>query len=280
MKQSNFKRFLPIACFLILLQNSSESVEFTVEKLDINPSPCSSSSGQYTFSIDGTFSGSTSYFTESFTLDLDTSSNNKIKAECRPIQTLGVYEFSYIIDISKYPLNNVDILLPTKAPQVSQYTFKNWEQVIGAQPGVSNKIAAVSCLPEAEDTFTPSSIEIGDCTIDNKRKFNILGTWEINKYSLYKYRYFDLVLDNSNKDTVNCRFPDDTKCECEFEGEAVFKIKEQYVTINLHSYKIKEFNSGKTIDDCDDDDFIESILSSDNLLFLNKYMILIGLLLF
>ena len=63
MKQSNFKRFLPIACFLILLQNSSESVEFTVEKLDINTSPCSSSNGQYTFSIDGTFSGSTSYFT-------------------------------------------------------------------------------------------------------------------------------------------------------------------------------------------------------------------------
>ena len=63
MKQSNFKRFLSIACFLILLQNSNESVEFTVEKLDINPSPCSSSSGQYTFSIDGTFSGSTSYFT-------------------------------------------------------------------------------------------------------------------------------------------------------------------------------------------------------------------------
>ena len=280
MKQSNFKRFLPIACFLILLQNSSESVEFTVEKLDINPSPCSSSSGQYTFSIDGTFSGSTSYFTESFTLDLDTSANSKINAECRPIQTLGVYEFSCIIDISKYPLNNVDILLPTKAPQVSQYTFKNWEQVIGAQPGVSNKIASVSCLPEAEDTFTPSSIEIGDCTYDNKRKFNILGTWEINKYSLYKYRNFDLVLDNSSKDTVNCRFPDETKCECEFEGKGVFKIKEQYVTINLHSYKIKEFNSGKTIDDCDDDDFIESILSSDNLQFLNKYLILIGLLLF
>jgi hypothetical protein len=280
MKQSNFKRFLSIACFLILLQNSSESVEFTVEKLDINPSPCSSSSGQYTFSIDGTFSGSTSYFTESFTLDLDTSSNNKINAECRPIQTLGVYEFSCIIDISKYPLNNVDILLPTKAPQVSQYTFKNWEQVIGAQPGVSNKIASVSCLPEAEDTFTPSSIEIGDCTIDNKRKFNILGTWEINKYSLYKHRNFDLVLDNSSKDIATCRFPDETKCECEFEGEGVFKIKEQYVTINLHSYKIKEFNSGKTIDDCDDDDFIESILSSDNLQFFNKYLILIGLLLF
>ena len=213
-------------------------------------------------------------------MDLDTSSNNKINAECRPIQTLGVYEFSCIIDISKYPLNNVDILLPTKAPQVSQYTFKNWEQVIGAQPGVCNKIAAVSCLPEAADTFTPSSIEIGVCTYDDKRKFNILGTWEINKYSLYKYRDFDLVLDNSSKDTITCNFKDDTKCECEFEGEGVFKIKEQYVTINLHSYKIKEFNSGKTIDDCDDDDFIESILSSDNLLFLNKYMILIGLLLF
>ena len=179
MIQSNLKRFISIACFLILLQNSSESVEFTVDKLEKNTSPCSSSSGLYTFSILGTFSDTTSYFTESFTLDLDTSSGNKINAECRPIQTLGVYEFSCNIDISKYPLDNVDILLPTKAPQVTQYTFKNWEKVIGAQPGTSNKIAAVTCLPAAEDTFTPSSIEIGDCTFDNKRKFNIIGKWEI-----------------------------------------------------------------------------------------------------
>ena len=280
MKQSNLKKFLSLACFLIVLQTSFESVEFTVEKLDKNVSPCSTSEGKYTFSIDGTFSGSTSYFTESFTLDLDTSSGNKINAECRPIQTLGVYEFSCIIDISKYPLNNVDILLPTKAPQITQYTFKNWEQVIGAQPGTSNKIAAVTCLPETEDTFTPSSIEIGDCTIDNKRKFNILGKWEKDKYSLYKYRKFDLVLDNSNKDTATCSFPDNTKCECEFDGEAVFKIKEQNVNINLLSFKIKAFNSGKTLDDCDDDDYIEGLLNSDNLLFLNKYLVLIGLLLF
>ena len=280
MIQSNLKTFLSIACFLILLQSSSESVEFTVEKLNKNSSPCSTSSGRYTFSIAGTFSGSTSYFTESFILDLDTSSGNKINAECRPIQTLGVYEFSCIIDISKYPLNNVDILLPTKAPQVSQYTFKNWEQVIGAQPGTSNKIAAVTCQPETEDTFTPSSIEIGDCTIDNKRKFNILGKWEINKYTLYRYRKFDLVLDNANKDTATCSFPDSTKCECEFDGEAVFKIKEQNVNINRLSYKIKEFNSGKKLDDCDDDDFVEGLLNSDNLLFLNKYLILMGLLLF
>ena len=280
MKQSNLKKFLSLACFLILLQTSFENVEFTVEKLDKNVSPCSTSEGKYTFSIDGTFSGSTSYFTESFILDLDTSSGNKINAECRPIQTLGVYEFSCIIDISKYPLNNVDILLPTKAPQVSQYTFKNWEQVVGAQPGTSNKIAAVTCQPETEDTFTPSSIEIGDCTIDNKRKFNILGKWEINKYTLYRYRKFDLVLDNANKDTATCSFPDSTKCECEFDGEAVFKIKEQNVNINRLSYKIKEFNSGKKLDDCDDDDFVEGLLNSGNLQFLNKYLILIGLLLF
>ena len=280
MIQSNLKRFLSIACFLILLQGSSESVEFTVDKLVKNSSPCSTSSGRYTFSIAGTFSGSTSYFTESFTLDLDTSSGNKINAECRPIQTLGVYEFSCIIDISKYPLNNVDILLPTKAPQVSQYIFKNWEQTIGAQPGTSNKIAAVTCEPETEDTFTPSSIEIGDCTFDNKRKFNILGKWEKDKYTLYRYRKFDLVLDNANKDTATCSFPDSTKCECEFDGEAVFKIKEQNVNINRLSYKIKEFNSGKTLDDCDDDDYVEGLLNSDNLLFFNKYLILISLLLF
>ena len=97
---------------------------------------------------------------------------------------------------------------------------------------------------------------------------------------MYKYSDFDLVLDNKNKDTANCRFVDTTKCECQIEEEGLLKIKDQYVKIYLYSYRIKEFNSGKTATECDDDEYIESLLDSNNLQFLNKYLILIGLLLF
>ena len=122
---SNLKRFLSIVLVLILLQNSKESVEFTVDKLEkISVLACRTSLATYSFSIKGTFSDSTS-LTDSFTLNMETSTGNKIDGKCTPIQSLGVYSFSCSIDVAKYPLDNVDILLPTTAPQTTKYTFKN-----------------------------------------------------------------------------------------------------------------------------------------------------------
>ena len=281
---SNLKRFLSIVLVLILLQNSKESVEFTVDKLEkMSVLACRTSLATYSFSIKGTFSDSTS-LTDSFTLNMETSTGNKIDGKCTPIQSLGVYSFSCSIDVAKYPLDNVDILLPTTAPQTTQYTFKNWDTVIGAQPGVSNKIDSVSCSVTAQDTFTPTSITLDDCTFDNKRRFNINGNWGLaNSVSKTNYGTTDIVLDNQNQDTAKCvYYSESNQFKCEVVVGGLLNIKEQYVQILLNSYKISAFNSGETAKDCDDDDdeYINSISATNYLTLLNKYFLLICLLLF
>lgn len=281
MFQSYIQRALFLALLFISIQNSSEAVEFTVESL--NKGSCEKANGKYPFTIHGTFDGKTSYFS-SFMLDLETTNGEKIQAECSPIAVLLVYEFSCKIDISRYPLNNVNIIFPTSAPNNDQYTFKNWESIIGSDPGVSNVIESVNCSPEAKNTFVPNSITYDDCIIDF-RKIYIKGNWEDSegKHPI-DYTSGDIVLDNSNKDVVDCSYKNSV-FECKFEGEGRLKINEQYVTIFREVYKIKGYDSGKSVKKCseDDDDFDWDAYLDDNLssnYLLNKFLIIVCLLLF
>lgn len=281
MKQLYLKRTIFIALILISIQESNQAIEFTPEKIEVASNPCSKSKGEYDFNIIGTFSDSVSSF-DTITFDVETSDGRKLKSKCNPFKFLSS-KFMCKIEV-RYPLDKIDILLPTKAPIVEKYTFKDWEKVFGANPGVNNKIEDVTCLPEEKNTFIPSSITVGDCFL-GERSFTIKGEWEKkDKAELSNYSSANIVLDNKNGDILKCRYKTQTMAfECDSEGEGEIKIREQYFNSLSEVYKIKEFNSGKTTKKCtdkDDDDYVEKILSADSFYFINKILIIITLLLF
>jgi len=271
------KRVILLAIILISIQNSNQ-IEFTVEGL--SKDDCDGI--KQSFSIKGTCKESCSSLTDRFTFDLETSKKDKIKAECYPIQMIGIYKLSCSIDVSAYPLDNVNLILPTKPPKVDKYTFTNWESVIGANPGTSNVLTDIECMPTVHNTFTPSSISIEDCDIMSRHPFTISGEWEdkTKKNYLTDYDSATIILDNGKNDAVDCNYRSaPTRFECKFEGSGRVKIKEQTVTISRNSFKIKEFDSKQTVSECDDDDLEELLLSAMSLN-LNKILIIICLLLF
>ena len=281
MIQSYLKRTFFITLILISIQNSNQIIEATVQKIQLDSYPCSKSKAQYDFDIIiSSFSDSVSSF-DTITFDVQTSDGKKLQTNCSPYSFLSS-KFTCHIDV-RYALDKADILLPTNAPTVDKYAFKNWEQTIGANPGVSNKIGDVTCLPEEKNTFIPSSVTVEDCFLGS-RSFKINGEWEQkDKADLVDYSSAKIELDNKNRDIATCKYRTDFNgFDCNFEGEGDLNMKDQYFTTLSKVYKMKGFNSGKSAKKCDDDDddYIIRHLSADYLHFLNKILIFMSLLLF
>ena len=276
--QSYLKRTIFFVLILAIIQVSFEAnAEFTVEKLDTSSYACKKSTAEYDFDILGTWSGSPGISSIQFHVN---SNGKKYIADCLPI-TLITPKLSCHVQIS-YPFNNADIILPTKAPTIDKYTFKNWEKTIGSNSGVSNKIGGVTCVPEEKNTFEPTSITIGDCKYLSGRNIKISGNWADEKNKLSDYATIYMSLDNSNGDFAKCVYKS-SQFECDYPGQGRIKIDEQYISYSFSSYKIKEKDSGKSASGCSDDfddEDIEEYLSSDSLKFLNKILILFSLLLF
>ena len=93
-----------------------------------------------------------------------------------------------------------------------------------------------------------------------------------------------ILLDNKNGDIASCSYQTKyNEFECSFLGEGVINMKEQYFTTLSGVYKMKEFNSGKYSNQCDDDDVdfdIPISISKENLHFLKKILIFMIFLLF
>ena len=198
-------------------------------------------------------------------------------------------ELSCKIDICVYSINKLDILLPTEAPQPDGYIFVEWEKKIGSNPGVSNRIPALECLEKEINTFIPSSITLGECS-SGKNKFAIYGDWENKNKSMPYVHYYDfnLLLDNENNKTSICNYikSNPIHFQCKYEGTGKIKFKEQFLRGYSELYKIKEFDSGKTVKKCsdkdndnDEDEDIMKLLTS-SFYFLNKFLIIFYLLLY
>lgn len=281
MIQAYLKRTIFIALFLIYIQNSNQAIVFTIEKIERGSTPCSKSEAKYDFDIIGQFSDSVSSF-DTIVFYVETSDGRKLQTKCNPFKFLSS-KFMCHIYVS-YPLNKIDVLLPTITPIVDKYTFKNWEEVFGANPGVSNKISDVTCLPEEKNTFIPSSITIGECFLGT-RSFTINGEWEKkDKAELNNYSSANILLDNKDGDISKCIYKTQFNgFDCDFEGEGEIKMKEQYFTVLSQVYKMNEFNSGQTSKKCTEEEeekYIDIIMSADSLHFINKVLIIITLLLF
>ena len=141
-----------------------------------------------------------------------------------------------------YPLDNVNLYLPIKAPESSIYKFKNRKKIIGEIPGETNKIPEITCLPSEINTFIPSSIKSKGCS-GNKNVFTISGEW-LKKDETLSYLYFSLVLSNENDDIASCEtaFDNLNEIECEYEGEGDIVLEEQFFKSFSKAYKIKKID--------------------------------------
>ena len=94
-----------------------------------------------------------------------------------------------------YHLERIDLYLPIVAPNQEGYSIRKWKNVFGINPGVSNRIKSVTCLPKIDNTFIPSSIESKGCSKKNT-KFLIYGEWKdtIDLYSEFDNEKFDLII--------------------------------------------------------------------------------------
>ena len=282
MLYSYWKRIIFIALILISFQNSVQNIVFTVDTVGKKNFHFSKTKGTYEFYIDGKLNDKNNTLTHNFTMDLGTSDGKKIKANCSPYNALEGNKFLCEID-KEYPLNNLDILLPIKAPKVEKYTFKNWEQTIGANPGISNKIFSETNEDNFVNTFIPSSTSVTGCYFDEVF-FIVKGQWEKKDgFILDETISFKLVLDNEDKDEADCNYVYEPYpiFSCIVDGFGNIKFKEQifkgFSNDSFRSFKVKGSDSGEYVKNCSK---INKIVSSGSFNFLNKILFLISFLLF
>ena len=275
---SYFKSLIFIILVLSSLQNTKEEQVFTITQIGKPFVPCLATTGSYDFYIEGVFSEKSSILDKVY-LDIETSDGRKFQSVCTPSSKTSTSsdQLQCNIEICLYPLDNVDIILPTKAPNANGYSFPNWESTIGASPGTSNVISKVTCLPKEKNIFIPSSIFVRECS-GNNNTFTINGEWSDKTITpaLSNSLEVKIVLDNEDKDIAECDYDDDgtpIQLKCEFNGEGDIKIKEQYFEGFLQVFKINAIDSNKKVQKCGSN-------ASSNFIFLNKLMIIFGFLIF
>jgi len=242
------KILLLLFSLLITYVCSIEQYTFTVRGTHIRFITCMTTYGTYTFFIDGRFQGSPSD-TDLLTIDLDEPKG--AKADCVPFS--GGEYFECEIDICLYPLNSSDIYLPIKTPISDKYKIENWEEVISKEPGTSNNISEnITCIPDVQNTFAPSSIESKGCS-GRKNKFTIRGEWEGDSIPSSDYNY-KIEIDNKNKDIAVCTISslDAKEFNCEFEGEGDIKFEDKFFKGYFTTFKMKKTNVSTHVEKCED----------------------------
>ena len=247
----------------------------TIKKVSLGILPCSEMEGDYYFYINVDMNKDIS-LSEKLTINLYTSSDQKIEAICTPFYVIIQPFFICHINILKYPLNNVDIYLPNEPPISKKYAFINWKKTIGKSPGISNKISnsKVTCLPKEKNTFIPSSIKSEGCE-SKKNIFTIYGKW---MYDIEDKKPFfwdiDLLILNENNKTAYCEYdPFKLNMKCEYDGYGIIKFEEAYSTC-IYIFKMNEFSSSVELEDCTISDNGLN-LSSHHLVFLISFIILL-----
>ena len=224
---------------------------FSIKKLEMPINPCSGDIGLYNYYIYFDINKEISY-TEKLTFDLKTSTEQTIKTTCTPHYNEYISFFLCVINICVYPLNNVDIFFPLNPPISKKFGFINWKNIIGASPGISNKISNVNCLPKEENTFTPTSIKSKGCQ-SNKNVFYIYGYWFYNdKDKLPLFWEFPLLLLNEQNSIANCEYKtaEPIYIECQFEGKGIIKFNEAYISEIFRIFKINGFSSNIDTESC------------------------------
>lgn len=199
--------YLKITILIAFISFSFQIIEFEVYQIDKYRNSCNEVTCEFNFIITGKFNSSVTSLNK-IEIDLEISDGKKIKSKCSPKKNhFFSDEFWCVINVCVYSINKLDILLPTKPPQSDVYIFQEWEKTIGSEPGASNKFPAGDCLPKEYNTFIPSSITLGKCSL-GQNSFSIYGDWENKDLSMPNVHLYDfhLLLDNENKNTSICNY--------------------------------------------------------------------------
>ena len=124
------------------INTDSSSQIFTVVDIELGILPCFKAAGSFTFYINGIFSKEVNIL-DKVNINLSTSSGKRIKSVCTPFDKTKYSKANLQCDIDismYYPLEDEDIYLPLNPPEEKGYKFKNWENIIGVNPGESNVI--------------------------------------------------------------------------------------------------------------------------------------------
>ena len=246
--------FIILIGFLFLkffCKQEESEISFKVINITQSPLRCMSTLGTYLFYIYGEFSSAPN-IKNIITLDLAEPSN--AKALCYPFSPTTIKGDFIQCEINLCDCNITDkILLSENEPKISGYSFPNWEETIGSNPGISNEVDEnITCYPEAVATFNTLNVESNGCN----KKNNVLklnGKWD-NDVNDMK---FELDIDGYDKKAV-CDYGDDGEeyVKCELEGYGDIKINEKYVKTNTAVYLINESNNTVHVDKCENGKFI------------------------
>ena len=107
---SYFKSLIFIILVLSSLQNTKEEQVFTITQIGKSEK---------------------SSILDKVYLDIETSDGRKFQSMCTPFSKTSTSsdQLQCTIEICLYPLDNVDIILPTKAPKVNGYLFQTGNQL-------------------------------------------------------------------------------------------------------------------------------------------------------
>ena len=247
-----------MVCFKLLLFSilinyfyGAEEIQFTVSKISLPSAPCTPTSGQYYFDIEGEFS------TEVFLSDeiyIDMLLPNNTIAKCNPYgkNSFTPEKIHCSLDICLNPLNSSKIMLPLIPPQLDKYKIQKWEEIIGTEDGKSNLIVEnAECFPQGTNTFIPTSISSKGCS-GTRNTFSINGDWE-NQNKLPSINFnFKIRIDNDNKDIAECRLENKNikQFDCSFDGEGDIKFEEKYFQGFRTAYKLEKIESSIHVDKC------------------------------
>ena len=253
-------------CFLLLLSLSliiayaicKSKISFTVTGLE--GSLCFDSLGDYTFDINGEFS-SEKNLDDEITIYMESPSNAKVRCTPFPTTEFSSSLFQCHLNVCLNPLNSVSVLVPTKPPTSGAYEFPNWEEVLGANAGVSNLVKKnVQCLPSETNTFIPSNLKSKGCS-GIKNVFEIEGEWQDKESDNIPDSDDELEIEisNDNKDIATC-YPKSKKViQCNYKGYGEIKFTgEKYFSEPLAVYKLKENDLSITVKKCDNSGIIKS----------------------
>ena len=247
----NFIILIGFLFFKSLCKEEESEITFEVKNITQSPLRCRSTLGTYLFYMYGDFS-SPPNIKNIITLDLLEPSN--AKALCYPFSPSTIPGDFLQCEINLCNYNITDkILLSVDEPKISGYSFPNWVEIIGSNPGISNKVDEnITCFPEALATFNTSIVESNGCN----KKNNVLklnGKWdkEVNDMK------FELDIDGYDKKAV-CDYGDNEEeyLKCELEGYGDIKINEKYVKTNTAVYLINQSSNTVHVDECENGKFI------------------------
>ncbi len=234
-----------ISLLQIALYCINEKAPFIISGIELLNESCNEKVGKFNFIIYGEFEKEPN---EYGTMDLYLLSPLNAYTNCLGVNK-GVNKEAYficMIDIIKYPLNNIKLSLPHEAPKSYLYKFPNWKEIFSKNNTI---LENAFCTTVASNVFIPLEIESRGC-IGNKNVFNIKGIWKNEKGPIINNR-FNITLCNEKKNICECEFLKDNinTFTCKFEGGGTIQFDETYLKF-LHLFKLEKYDSIFHVDKC------------------------------